>query len=1274
MKKTIIIIFLAFMLMTLDSSAQLEIHNIDRQSSFKGEYIKNIFIDSNGDLWFGDITGNGVMKFDGDVWKNYTSFNGLPDIVTAIAEDHQGNMWFGAVDGAYRFDGISSVTKFTTSDGLPENEIRDLLVDHNGDLWFATFSGLTRYDGSTWTTYTTSDGLVSNFLSTLFEDNMNRLWIGTYEGVSKIEGTFVNYTTADGLPHDIVYSITQSHDSLLWFGTGDGAASYNETGFTVYTTADGLSSNSISDIMEDSKGNMWFTSYTANGGLTKYDRLVWPTYTTEHGLISNYTACVAEDDEGNIWIGTAKGISKLQPESWQYISILDGLAGMVVLDILGDDSGNKWFATYSGLSKMSDTIVNYTTANGLPDNRCYAVNRDTEGNIWLGTLSGAVHILEDTLFIYNTDSGLVNNNIVDIEIAPDATWFTTMGGVSKWSGGQWTNYTTAQGLGSNLNFCSLLDETGKLWVGSLDNGVSRFDGTLWTHYHTGNGFLNNSVWDIFEDREGNIWFATGGGIAKYDGSIWETITKADGLTTDTIRSIFQDDYDNMWFGTDSSEIVIFNDSILTVYTAAHKIPDINTWVIKEINDTMYAGGDLGIVSYSYKTAWTNYLKSSMPSDTIQTIMTDIDDHLWLGTWGRGLARYNGINWYHIDQAGGLSGNNVYDLTQDQEGNIWVATSSGGITKISESSIETYTTADGLVGTGWYSIAADKDTNIWIGSNAGLNLYDGTTFSNFTTTDGLPSNHVTAILPRDNGDLWIGTVTGNGAAKFDGDSWEVYSTAEGLVNNNVNDIIEDSEGNLWFATNAGISRYNGNNWINYTSSKYFGNSSIWSLLEDKVGNIWAFTWGNGAYIFNLRYWSRLQQSDGIAGNDIRDATMENDGKIWLATYGNGISSIYRDIIKIDSVVKSPNICHNDSTGKVQIYAQPAEKVMYTIDFETYQSSGLFDSLVAGIVYAPVITNGFDSIFHAKFIFQNPDPLIVELGNDTTICAGNDITLSAPLSWWYEWSNGVSGDRQIIVSDAGTYSVIVSDENGCKGSDTIALAVKELPVVNLGNDTTICEGARLLLTAPLASSYQWSNSSSSQQIVVNEAAAYSVTVSDAYGCEGSDTVAVAFQSLPVVNLGEDISLEPTENITLDAGPGFVTYMWSTGTANQTFPVNGASLTGDTLFWVSVTDNFGCQGGDTIFITYVIIEKNTDQINHNPVLIYPNPANHKIFIICEAGFEFDYLALFDETGKPVKSLTVCDQMTNYEIDMTEIPAGKYILMIRSAGQILTKILIKK
>ncbi|MFO7656882.1 MAG: two-component regulator propeller domain-containing protein [Bacteroidales bacterium] len=1202
--KKILCMAILVLFISLNTGAQLEIVNYNSQTSFKGEWIRDIFKDSDGNIWFGDNTGNSIMMFNGTSWQSYGLIPDLPDYVRAIAEDTEGNIWIGSSDGAYKFDGTSVVTRYSTTDGLPSNDIRDILLDNDGNLWFATYSGLCKYNGSTWVTYTTTQGLVSNFITTLFQDNANRIWIGTLLGVTKLHGSFINYTTADGLPDNAINSITQDLTGRIWFGTPNGAASYNETSFTIYTTADGLSSNNISQVFADSKGYLWFTSYTPNGGVTKYDGAAWPTYTTVHGLINNYTSCIEEDAEGNMWIGTGNGISKLQPEAWKHISTLDGLPNLVVFDITDGLAGRKWFATYGGLSLMTDTIINYTTANGLPDNQCNAVKIDSQGFTWVATPSGAVKITDDTLYIYNTDSGLISNNVYDIVIGEDAMWFITLGGVSKWTGNQWTNYTTSNGLASNNNFCGLLDRKGNLWVGSVDNGVSRFDGTLWVHFNTGNGFLNNVIWEIFEDDEGNIWIGTDGGLAKYNGISWNYYTTADGLPDDVVMSLEQDDYGNMWLGSDNSKITVYNGVSFNVYSAFAQLPNIRTWCIKEINDTIYAGSDIGIVTYSYKTAWTNYLKSGMPGDTIQTIFADNDDNIWLGTWGKGISKFDGKNWSNLNESGGLAGNFVYDLTQDHEGNIWVAPSSGGITKISGSTITNYKSADGLAGTGWYTITSDNDSNILIGSNAGLIIFDGINFETYTTGDGLPGNHVTAILPAKNGDLWIGTLSGNGAAKYNGSSWEIVGTTQGLVNNNVNDIIEDSKGNLWFATFAGVSKFDGAIWTNYPSNIHFENTSVWSLLEDEMGNIWASSWGKGAFIFNGRHWIRLQQADGIAGNDVWDAAMQNDGTVWLATYGKGITSVFRNTIQIDSVVSSPNICYNDSAGNIYIYAQPHEAIKYSIDQAAFASSGIFGKLTAGF-YTPTITNDFDTISAATIHFENPQPVIVELGNDTTICAGNNITISAPFSWWYQWSNGISDEREIIVSEAGTYSVIVTSQAGCKGYDTITLAV---------------------------------------------------------------------QALPVVSLGDDQALGNEENLILNAGAGFASYLWSTGASDQSFVVNGASITRDTLFWVIVTDENGCIGSDSISI-FDLIEDFISEENISGVYrLYPNPAHDKIMIYCEEGAKIGRIELFDTQGKLCKLLNINDVSKVFTLDIADLAAGKYIMVIHGNNGLTSCGIIKK
>src|SRR5205085_6328757 len=101
----------------------------------------------------------------------------------------------------------------------------------------------------------------------------------------------------------------------------------------------------------------------------------------------------------------------------------------------------------------------------------------------------------------------------------------------------------------------------------------------------------------------------------------------------------------------------------------------------------------------------------------------------------------------------------------------------------------------------------------------------------------------------------------------------------------------------------------------------------------------------------------------------------------------------------------------------------------------------------------------------------------------------------------------------VSAAAKY-IVVSTLNGCSATDSITLAVKPIPVVNLGGDTSICENRSVMLNATYpGASYSWSNGASSATITVNTAGRYSV-INSLNGCFAKDTVDVFTKPIPVL----------------------------------------------------------------------------------------------------------------------------------------------------------------
>ena len=100
------------------------------------------------------------------------------------------------------------------------------------------------------------------------------------------------------------------------------------------------------------------------------------------------------------------------------------------------------------------------------------------------------------------------------------------------------------------------------------------------------------------------------------------------------------------------------------------------------------------------------------------------------------------------------------------------------------------------------IAIDRDGNKWFGTYWVIIKFDGTTWTNYDTLDGLIYNVVSAIAIDSEDNKWFGTW--RGVSKFDGTNWTTYTESDGLVYKGINTIAIDHNNNKWFGTNWGIS--------------------------------------------------------------------------------------------------------------------------------------------------------------------------------------------------------------------------------------------------------------------------------------------------------------------------------------------------------------------------------------------------------------------------------------------------------------------------------------
>ncbi len=211
------------------------------------------------------------------------------------------------------------------------------------------------------------------------------------------------------------------------------------------------------------------------------------------------------------------------------------------------------------------------------------------------------------------------------------------------------------------------------------------------------------------------------------------------------------------------------------------------------------------------------------------------------------------------------------------------------------------------------------------------------------------------------------------------------------------------------------------------------------------------------------------------------------------------------------------------------------------------SGTYHVMVSGI-------NGCSNS-DTVLIAAKPSPSFA-FSADTSLCFGQQLHININDSGAaILWQDG-SISPQYNISSGGLYHVLVNI-NGCTIKDSIKVNFNPVPVVFLGNDTTICEGKTVTLNAGNPqNSYAWNDGSSLPFLKVAKQGQYSVKVTS-NGCIAGDTINVLFQSLPKVNLGGDTTICLFDSLVLNVFFPGASYRWNNGSVSPGYTVYKAGL---------------------------------------------------------------------------------------------------------------------
>ena len=306
-------------------------------------------------------------------------------------------------------------------------------------------------------------------------------------------------------------------------------------------------------------------------------------------------------------------------------------------------------------------------------------------------------------------------------------------------------------------------------------------------------------------------------------------------------------------------------------------------IVEDTSGLIWCATFDGLCIYDGDKWENNYYLSGVQLQSYQSIVIDGENTKWLiNSNAYGVFARIKNDQYEIL----YEGIHIYDMTFDSIGNIWFAALEG-LFEYSEGEwinhtdeLESLLTDYNLT-----SIVYDMYGKLWIGTNNnGVLCRTDTSWEVFTTTDGLPSNHITDLALNSNNELWISTY--NGVSKYNGDDFIKYSFDDGLCSNEIGRIDIDKNDIVWFSTfGSGISYYSNSEFHTLNENNVLNNNYVNCVYTDKNNNVWVSYYGYGIDLIKDDTTINFS-SNGI--NHIQSIIQDNIGRIWMSTFDGGIN--------------------------------------------------------------------------------------------------------------------------------------------------------------------------------------------------------------------------------------------------------------------------------------------------------------------------------------------------------------------------------------------------
>jgi len=444
------------------------------------------------------------------------------------------------------------------------------------------------------------------------------------------------------------------------------------------------------------------------------------------------------------------------------------------------------------------------------------------------------------------------------------------------------SYSIENGLSESVIHSMIQDEMGFIWLGT-GFGLNRFDGVEFKKWYEEDGLPNNRVNALLQSSEDKIWIGTDAGLAYlendsiYSPDIFEPVLES------VVLSIYEDTDGAIWVATEGNGLWKYKTSgeftnVSTQHGYRHMMA---RTVVEDSQQVIWVGTSEGLFSYDGTNFKKHRSSEGIPEVSINEMKISDSQELWMAT-DAGLIKKLGDTVTIYDAEWGLNDDKLYSLSFVDDG-VWVGSESGA-SFFDGNTFENYTSENGLNAKIVYETMIDREHNVWLGTlGGGANMFLGELFKNYSVDTGLANNMVVGFEEDHLGNIWIVTY-GGGIHKYDGKDFEHFSQADGLVDDKAYVITEDSRNRLWVGTRNGISIYE-NGTFRTIPDDVFPFKWIRDIYEDEsTGEYWIATYNSGVIRFDGESYEQYNTSSGLLSNTVMDIKKDDRGRMIFATYG------------------------------------------------------------------------------------------------------------------------------------------------------------------------------------------------------------------------------------------------------------------------------------------------------------------------------------------------------------------------------------------------------